>query len=170
MVELVDAFPTTVSLAGLASVHHCPLPSFKTDLCTEGSNVAHLLGRHERNANPESYAFSQYPRPSDAVREDSDLPSLADITVMGYSVRCRDFRFTLWVSFDSARFYANLSDVHAGELYVLSQDPNEDNNIYYDQYHARVAMLKLREQYPWTESLKQHVVYFRGALKTRWIL
>ncbi|KAK3565035.1 hypothetical protein QTP86_032465 [Hemibagrus guttatus] len=165
VVELVDVFPTLASLAGLAPLHHCQFPSFKIDLCTEGSNLVHLLGRHERTANHETYAFSQYPRPSDTVREDSDLPSLANITVMGYSARTTDFHFTLWVGFDSSRFYANLSDVHAGELYILSEDPNEDNNIYYEQDHAKATMLKLGVQHPWTESLKEHMLYFRKILK-----
>ncbi|XP_053091517.1 iduronate 2-sulfatase isoform X2 [Pangasianodon hypophthalmus] len=165
VVELVDVFPTVASLAGLASIHHCQFPSFKTDLCTEGSNLAHLLGRHERVANHQAYAFSQYPRPSDTIRDDSDLPSLANITIMGYSARSTDFRFTLWVGFDSSCFCANLSDVHAGELYILSQDPNEDNNIYYEQDHAKAVMLKLGIRHPWTESLKEHMTYFREALK-----
>lgn len=170
VVELVDVFPTMASLAGLASIHHCPFPSFKTDLCTEGSNIMHLLGHHERIADHEAYAFSQYPRPSDTIQDDSDLPSLANITIMGYSARCSDFRFTLWVGFDSSRFYANLSDVHAGELYVLSQDPNEDNNIYYEQDRTKLVTLKLCMQYPWTESLKKHAVCFTEALKRKWIL
>ncbi|XP_027010497.1 iduronate 2-sulfatase [Tachysurus fulvidraco] len=167
MVELVDVFPTLVSLVGLATIHHCQLPSFKIDLCTEGSNLVHLLGRHEHRANHEAYAFSQYPRPCDYIRDDSDLPSLANITVMGYSARTTDFRFTLWVGFDPSRFYANLSDVHAGELYILSQDPNEDNNIYYEQNHAKAGMLKLSMWHSWTESLKEHTTYFRETLKKK---
>lgn len=170
VVELVDVFPTLASLAGLPSVHHCPFPSFKTELCTEGSNLAHILGRHERIANHQAYAFSQYPRPSDTIREDSDLPSLANITVMGYSARCTDFRFTLWVGFNSSRFYANLTDVHAGELYILSQDPNEDNNIFYEADNAKLVTLALGVRYSWTESLKEHMMYFRKSLKSKWIL
>lgn len=167
MVELVDVFPTVASLAGLASIHHCPFPSFKTDLCTEGSNLARLLGLHEQIVDHEAYAFSQYPRPNDTIRDDSDLPSLANITVMGYSVRSTDFRFTQWVGFDSSRFRANLTDVHAGELYILSQDPNEDNNVYYEQDHAKASTLKLGTWHTWTESLKEHVTYLREALRRK---
>lgn len=165
VVELVDVFPTLVSLAGLAPLHHCQSPSFKIDLCTEGSNLVHLLGRHEHTPNHEMYAFSQYPRPSDTIQEDSDLPSLANITVMGYSARTTDFRFTLWVGFDSSRFYANLSDVHAGELYVLSEDPNEDNNLYVEQDPTKVTMLKLGVRHPWMENLKELMLYLRKTLK-----
>ncbi|XP_060783362.1 iduronate 2-sulfatase isoform X2 [Neoarius graeffei] len=168
VVELVDVFPTVASLAGLASLPKCHSPSFKTDLCTEGSNRAHLLGHYESDANDEAYAFSQYPRPSDTIQDDSDLPSLANITVMGYSARSAEFHFTLWVGFDSSRFYANLSDVHAGELYILSQDPNEDDNIYDQQVHAKLLMLKLCMQHSWMESLKENMMYFREVLKRKW--
>ncbi|KAF4094196.1 hypothetical protein AMELA_G00010740 [Ameiurus melas] len=166
MVELVDVFPTVASLAGLASVHHCPFPSFKTDLCTEGSNLARLLRRREQVANHEAYAFSQYPRPTDTIRDDSDLPSLANITVMGYSVRSIDFRFTQWVGFDSTLFHANLTDVHAGELYILSVDPNEDDNVYYE-HRAKASTLTLGTRHPWTESLKEHVTYIREVLRRK---
>lgn len=170
MVELVDVFPTVASLAGLACIPRCPVPSFKTDLCTEGSNKAHLIGHHEWITSYEAYAFSQYPRPGDTIRDDSDLPSLVNITVMGYSARCTEFRFTLWVGFDSSHFYANLSDVHAGELYILSQDPYEDNNVYYEQAHAKMVTLELGTRYLWTESLRELMMYFREALKGKWVL
>ena len=44
-------------------------------------------------------AFSQYPRPGMQPGNTSDLPSCNDITVMGYSMRTRDWRYTEWVGF-----------------------------------------------------------------------
>lgn len=161
VVELVDVFPTVASLAGLAPLRRCPFPSFEVVLCTEGSNLARLLGRRERAANHEAYAFTQYPRPGDAVRGDSDLPSLANISVMGYTARTADFRLTLWVGFDPSRFYANMSDVHAGEIYVLSQDPGEDDNL----YDGRAAASTTGARQPWTESLRARVEFFKETLE-----
>uniref|UniRef100_A0A3B4D5J5 Iduronate 2-sulfatase n=1 Tax=Pygocentrus nattereri TaxID=42514 RepID=A0A3B4D5J5_PYGNA len=130
MVELVDVFPTLASMAGLPLLHHCPVPSFKVQLCTEGFSLARILGRQEWTIKHQSYAYSQYPRPSDTIQQNSDLPNLADIRVMGYSLRSNDYRYTLWVSFDPVHFLANLTDIHAGELYILSEDPGQDNNIF----------------------------------------
>jgi hypothetical protein len=36
---------------------------------------------------------------------------------MGYSIRVDEFRYTLWVGFNRTTGIANLSDVHAEELY-----------------------------------------------------
>ncbi|XP_062856949.1 iduronate 2-sulfatase [Trichomycterus rosablanca] len=163
MVELVDVFPTVASAAGLAPLRRCPFPSSDTKLCTEGSSLARLLGRSESMGNNEAFAFSQYPRPCDAVRPDSDLPALADISVMGYSLRSNDYRYTVWVGFDPTRFSANVSDVHAGELYVLSQDPGQDHNVYHQFGRAREALLRFGVGREWTRSLEQHLIYFRGA-------
>ncbi|XP_072519730.1 iduronate 2-sulfatase [Salminus brasiliensis] len=169
MVELVDVFPTLVTLTGLPLPHHCPSPSFKVQLCTEGFSRARILGRHEWITNHQAYAFSQYPRPSDAIQENSDLPNLADIRVMGYSVRSDIYRYTVWVGFDPVHFQANLTDVHAGELYVLTDDPGQDNNIF-DEFTHGPVLRKLGIQPQWTESLKQHLMYFRAASKTKWTL
>ncbi|XP_030621222.1 iduronate 2-sulfatase [Chanos chanos] len=169
VVELVDLFPTLSYLAGLNPPHRCPNPSFHVQLCTEGFNLAYLFKHPETHIDHESYAFSQYPRPSDSIQQNSDLPDLADIRIMGYSVRSNDFRYTLWVTFDPVHFRANLSDIHAGELYVRSEDPGEDNNIFDDVEHGSV-LRKLGTQATWTESLKQHIYYFNAGSKSKGVL
>ncbi|KAG9272186.1 iduronate 2-sulfatase [Astyanax mexicanus] len=169
MVELVDVFPTLAALAGLPLPRRCPSPSFKVQLCTEGYNLVRMLGRREWVTNHQAFAFSQYPRPSDTIQENSDLPDLADIRVMGYSVRSDIYRYTVWVGFDPVHFQANLTDIHAGELYVLTDDPGQDHNIFDEFTHGRV-LLKLGIQPGWTESLKQHLIYFRAEFKSKWTL
>ncbi|XP_072302625.1 iduronate 2-sulfatase [Eucyclogobius newberryi] len=130
LVELLDVFPTLAHLSGLKVPEPCPESSFQVALCSEGTNRAHDFIHQEEKINKEQIAFSQYPRPSDTPQEDSDLPDLKDIRVMGYSLRSWDYRFCLWLGFDPRTFQLNVSDVHAGELYVLDSDPGEDHNIY----------------------------------------
>ncbi|XP_040904199.1 iduronate 2-sulfatase isoform X4 [Toxotes jaculatrix] len=138
MVELVDVFPTVSYMAGLRAPAPCADVSFQEELCTEGVNLAYTFRHRERGKNEEAISFSQYPRPADTPQENSDLPDLEDIKVMGYSLRSWDYRYTLWLGFNPKRFQVNVSDVHAGELYMLADDPGEDNNTYSDSDHSEV--------------------------------
>ena len=61
-------------------------------ICTEGQS----LFEEER----ESYAFTQYPRPTTYPSPDSDQPHEANF--MGYSVVSEHFRLTNWFKFDHA--------------------------------------------------------------------
>uniref|UniRef100_A0A3Q2TTF8 Iduronate 2-sulfatase n=1 Tax=Fundulus heteroclitus TaxID=8078 RepID=A0A3Q2TTF8_FUNHE len=141
MVELVDVFPTVSYMAGLPAPEHCPDVSLQVELCTEGRNLAHTFQHKERWINAELIAFSQYPRPADSPQNNSDLPDLKDIKVMGYSLRNGDYRYTLWLGFNPRSFQVNVSDVHGGELYMLADDPCQDNNIYSDLDHSMVKKM-----------------------------
>ncbi|KAJ8255161.1 hypothetical protein GJAV_G00201730 [Gymnothorax javanicus] len=164
VVELVDLFPTVSELAGLKPPPSCPPSSFGVWLCTEGPSLAKSFRSLHRRPNSEAIAYSQYPRPSDVPRDDSDLPFLADIRIMGYSIRSCDYRYTLWVTFDPASFRANLSDIHAGELYLLRDDPGEDRNIYSGSEHGTV-LRKLNGHFHWTSALRQHLFYLNSGSK-----
>ncbi|XP_043983720.1 iduronate 2-sulfatase-like [Gambusia affinis] len=132
-VELVDVFPTLSSLASLPELKECPeVPeaSSQVKLCTEGRNLTKTFFQPEKGKNPDIMAFSQYPRPSDAPQNNSDLPDLQDIKVMGYSMRNWAYRYTLWLGFNPRTFKVNLTDVHGGELYMLEDDPRQDDNVY----------------------------------------
>lgn len=142
MVELVDVFPTVSYLAGLKAPQPCPDVSLQEELCTEGGNLAHTFQHRENQENEEAISFSQYPRPADTPQMNSDLPDLQDIKIMGYSLRSWDYRYTLWLGFNPKTFQVNVSDVHAGELYMLTSDPGQDNNIYSDSDHS-VLMRKM---------------------------
>lgn len=169
MVELVDVFPTLSNLAGLRPVCRCPPRSFKMELCTEGSNLAYLIRKPETDLNREGYSYSQYPRPSDSIQENSDLPDLADIRIMGYSIRSLDYRYTLWVGFDPGQCLPNMTDLHAGELYILAEDPGQDNNVFNEFDHAAV-LRKLGVQRSWPDSLKHHVMDFSNSFKSKVVL
>nr|XP_055034021.1 iduronate 2-sulfatase isoform X1 [Misgurnus anguillicaudatus] len=168
-VELVDIFPTLSNLAGLRPVRRCPPRSFEIELCTDGSNLASLIRNPEKDVSRESYSFSQYPRPSDSIQENSDLPDLADIRVMGYSIRSLDFRYTLWVGFDPAQCQPNMTDLHAGELYMVAEDPGQDNNIF-NELEYGVVLRKLGVRSSWSDSLQHHIMYFSNSLKSKMIL
>ncbi|XP_051877943.1 iduronate 2-sulfatase [Pristis pectinata] len=129
-VELVDLFPTLCQLLKLPIPPMCPSSSFHVELCTEGGGMASLFNSNTTSNRDESFAFTQYPRPADKPQLNSDLPLLRDIRIMGYSIRSNDYRYTQWVSYNPSTFSANLSDVHAGELYFYKTDPGQDDNLY----------------------------------------
>jgi len=98
LVEFVDIYPTLSELAGL------PLPDH-----LEGTSFKPLLA--DPQLQWKSAAFSQYPRSSGGRN------------MMGYSMRTKNHRFTLWVD------RKNHSKVAATELYDLQTDPQENQNI-----------------------------------------
>lgn len=169
MVELVDVFPTLSNLAGLRPLRRCPASSFKMELCTEGFSLDDLIRIPERRPRREAYSFSQFPRPSDSIQENSDLPDLADIRVMGYSIRSTDYRYTLWVGFDPLHCRPNMTDIHAGEMYLLAEDPGEDNNVF-DEFDHATVLHKLGMLPSWTESLKHHIMFLSSGLKSKGIM
>lgn len=76
-------------------------------------------------------AISQYPRPGSypTLRPNSDRPKLAQINVMGYSIRLHRFRYTVWVHFDAATFAIDWQVVYGEELYDHCIDPHEKLNL-----------------------------------------
>ncbi|KAE8584430.1 hypothetical protein XENTR_v10020968 [Xenopus tropicalis] len=139
-VELVSLFSTIADLAKLPAPPACPQPSFHMELCTEGRSLVHQLHASENTHDDAvlAVAYSSYPRPSDFPQWNSDLPDLKDIKIMGYSMRTMDYRYTVWVGYNSTTFQANFKEIHGRELYFVLSDPNQDNNLYNQLLHLDI--------------------------------
>lgn len=152
VVELLDVYPTIVELAGLEVPRKCERTAKAENdtMCTEGRSLVSLMLQQAaiaatttttaivQNDHPatnddrdddDNVAFSQYPRPADYPQTNSDRPRLAEIRLMGYSMRTPYFRYTAWLRFDAMRFRRNWSAVVAEELYDHRLDAGEDNNL-----------------------------------------
>ncbi|XP_071504150.1 iduronate 2-sulfatase-like [Diadema antillarum] len=160
-VELVDLFPTLSDLAGLKIPDVCPPKPFKIDFCSEGVSFAPLISpSSRRNARMlsrwKNATFSQYPRPSERPTEQTDLPSLVNITIMGYSMHTHDYHFTEWIGFNHSTFEGNWSDVRARELYVMATDQEENNNVAEDPSYVDVVRdLHVRLMNGWRDCLPE---------------
>eukprot|EP00057_Strongylocentrotus_purpuratus_P010965 XP_011665439.1 PREDICTED: iduronate 2-sulfatase isoform X1 [Strongylocentrotus purpuratus] len=170
-VEFVDIFPTLSDLANISIPPICPPKSFNVDFCAEGVSFAPLItnkmtstrgdisgGNSNRVTNFTRWknaTFSQYPRPSIVpTGESSDVPHLANITIMGYSMRTRDYHYTEWIGFNHTTFEGNWSDVGARELYINALDPDQNQNVAgYIKYGTLVKDLSQRLQRGWRDCL-----------------
>ena len=167
LVELVDLFPTYSELAGLSVPELCPRNSSSIDFCTEGVSLVKLIKESAESKKKneklslhwKSAAFSQYPRPSDYPQHNSDLPKLADIKIMGYSMRTVDYRYTEWVGFNHSLFGPKWDDVHAKELYFYdSSDGLENHNQASNKkYQGLVQKLSEKLHKGWRAALPQHL-------------
>lgn len=118
LVEFVDIYPTLCDLAGLPKPRHL-----------EGSSAARLLD--QPNQPWKSAAFSQYPRGS----------------VMGYSIRTEQYRFTAWKDKQTGQ-------VQATELYDHRADPEENENVASRPENAQlVAQLLKQLDAGWRQAL-----------------
>lgn len=100
LVELVDIYPTAAALAGVGQPIKEPVP-------LEGGSFAPLLDDPSA-VLPKQYALSQYARCPQAGKPEwkgngcGNKPTNAQITVMGYSLRVDQWRYTEWAVFDGA--------------------------------------------------------------------
>lgn len=104
--ELIDVFPTLVSIAGLPAIKKCQNTlEYEDDsiTCTEGKSLQQVM---MGELAEDEVAFSQFPRPGPYPTKspDSDQPKLREIKIMGYSIRTRRFRYTAWIKFNNKKF------------------------------------------------------------------
>ena len=135
LVELIDIFPTLTELAGLPVPPLCPAgPNKKQPLvCVEGSSLTPLL--YDPCQQWKKAAFSQYPRPAQGMTEIPNKPRFSarehDESVMGYSIRVDQYRFTEWYHFDRTTATPNFTDIWGTELYSHTETTElfNDENI-----------------------------------------
>nr|XP_050855057.1 iduronate 2-sulfatase isoform X2 [Vespula vulgaris] len=139
IVELVDIFPTIAALAGIP-VPICSNIQKKLDnnykhssVCTEGISLLPLIRSvlHKKVIPWKKAAFSQYPRPGiePTLHPNSDEPHLKDITIMGYSLKSHEYRYTAWIPFTSENKTANWKIIISEELYNHNYDSAEYFNL-----------------------------------------
>eukprot|EP00118_Oscarella_pearsei_P016514 m.158356 g.158356 ORF g.158356 m.158356 type:complete len:356 (+) comp38734_c1_seq21:1641-2708(+) len=158
LVELVDLLPSLSELCGLDVPKQCPGDSSDVTFCSEGLSFVPLLSDRNASMAWKQAAFSQYPRPSDLPKNDSDCPRLVDIKIMGYSMRTDHYRYTEWVGYDSQRFKQNWDDVHAHELYDHSDGSREDQNLAYNEAYAGIVKeLSSRLRKGWRAALPTYL-------------
>ena len=116
--EFVDLFPTLVEAAGLPPLPLCPQDSSTVTLCTEGTSMMPLLPGHSDSRPWKNVAFSQFPR---------NGPHKA--SVMGYSLRTDQYRYTEWARFlDAPHYHPDWDVLYGVELYDHGTDPEENYN------------------------------------------
>lgn len=118
LAELVDLFPTVVDLARLPGLAKCEnIQEQRT--CTEGKSLVPYMMMGSGTWDGNTFAFSQYPRPSAYPTMTSDRPRLRKIRIMGYSIRTLRYRYTLWIQFIRKRFRKGMEVVSMASEYNL---------------------------------------------------
>ena len=123
--EHIDIFPTLCDLAGVN------IPAI-----LDGKSLVPLMKNPA--ASVKEYSVSQYPR-SNATAENERL-GYADANAMGYSIRTKQYRYTMWMSngFRSSKpFDSKL--IIGTELYDYKKDPLETVNVANEKKYAAVS-------------------------------
>lgn len=123
--EFIDIFPTLCELAGI------PVPGH-----LDGKSLAPVM------KNPETmvkeFSVSQYPRSRETL--DSERLGWSDGQLMGYSIRTKQYRYTIWMKngYRSYQTY-NKDLLVASELYDYKKDPDETVNVVDDKKYAAIS-------------------------------
>jgi len=123
--EHIDIFPTICDLAGVS------IPS-----TLDGKSLVPLMKNPA--ASVKEYSVSQYPR-SGATAENERL-GYADPNAMGYSIRTKQYRYTIWMGngYRSNKPFSKELMIGA-ELYDYKKDPNETRNVVNEKKYKAVS-------------------------------
>ncbi len=125
LTEHIDIFPTLCDLAGV-----------KIPAILDGKSLLPVMKNPA--AVVKDFAVSQYPR-SGATAENERL-GYADPNAMGYSIRTKRYRYTIWMSNgyrSNKPFDKNL--VIGTELYDYQSDPLETTNVVNDKKYTAIS-------------------------------
>lgn len=123
--EHIDIFPTLCDLAGVN------IPNV-----LDGKSLVPIMKNPA--ASVKEYSVSQYPR-SSATAENERL-GYADPNAMGYSIRTKQYRYTIWMGngFRSNKLF-DKSLIIGTELYDYKKDPLEKVNVVNDKNYKSVT-------------------------------
>ncbi len=123
--EFVDVFPTLCDLAGL------PIPAQ-----LDGKSLKPLMDNTAITVK--ELSVSQYPRSES--RAEAERLGYAEPNYMGYSIRTKQYRFTIWMKdkFRSSQPYKE-ELVVGRELYDYKKDPLEKVNVFSEKKYAKIA-------------------------------
>ena len=123
--EFVDIFPTLCDLAGV-----------KIPEVLDGKSLKPLMNKSAKSVK--DYSISQYPR--SGTKSETERQGYASSKVMGYSLRDKRYRYTVWMTNDFRSTQAFNADLVVGtELYDYDKDPNETINVVNEKEYKSVA-------------------------------
>ena len=123
--EFVDIFPTLCDLAGVS------IPEI-----LDGKSLMPIMNKSAKSIK--EYSISQYPRSGNNT--ETERQGYASSKVMGYSLRDKRYRYTIWMNNNFRSTQKFNSDFIIGtELYDYDKDPNETNNVADDKEYKSVA-------------------------------
>ncbi len=123
--EFVDIFPTLCELTAVSAPAHL-----------DGKSLVAIMKNPE--ATVKEFSVSQYPRSRNKL--DTERLGWSDGQLMGYSLRTKQYRYTVWLK-NNFRSYMTFGQdlVVARELYDYNKDPNETVNVADEKSYAAVS-------------------------------
>lgn len=123
--EFIDIFPTLCDLSGVAIPSHLDGKSLVPVMKNPGTTV-------------KEFSVSQYPRSRNKL--DSERLGWSDGQLMGYSLRTKRYRYTIWLK-NNFRSYMPFDPdlVVARELYDYDNDPEETVNVADEKDYAAIS-------------------------------
>ncbi len=123
--EFIDIFPTICDLAGL-----------NIPIILDGKSLAPIMKK--KLLSVKEFSISQYPRSADGI--ETDRQGYANAKVMGYSMRNKQYRYTIWMTnnFRSTDIFKKELIVGT-ELYDYTKDPLETNNVVNEKKYALIS-------------------------------
>ena len=150
VVELIDIFPTLTELAGLPVPPLCPADTKQPLVCVEGTSLTPLL--KDPSMQLKKAAFSQFARPYFGMTVIPGKPAFKASergeSVMGYTMRVDQYRFTEWYRFNRTTATPNFTDIWGTELYNHTEPVvffNDENINMANQPDKQDLVQKLRK-------------------------
>ena len=130
LVELIDVFPTISSLAGLPPPMHVDGLDLSGLFNAESLEVEKGRNRvrsaRQVDSQHRDAAYHQFPAcntPSfNSTRRQCNYTPASDFDFMGYSIRTKDWRYTIWLPWDGEILEAIWDRDYADELYDHAGD------------------------------------------------